>query len=39
MDGWLAVALAEARGQFGNPKDGDRPPLEAVTRGLMKVAA
>jgi hypothetical protein len=24
--------VAEARGQFGNPEEGERPPLEAVTR-------
>jgi hypothetical protein len=26
--------VAEARGQFGNPEEGERPPLEAVTRKL-----
>jgi hypothetical protein len=30
------VAVAEGRGQFGNQKEGERPPLEAVTRGLVK---
>jgi hypothetical protein len=31
--GTAAVMLvAEARGQFGNPEKGERPPLEAVTR-------
>jgi hypothetical protein len=24
--------VAEARGQFRNPEEGERPPLEAVTR-------
>jgi hypothetical protein len=24
--------VAEARGQFGNPEEGERPPLEAATR-------
>jgi hypothetical protein len=28
--------VAEARGQFGNPEEGERPPLEAVTRRLVK---
>jgi hypothetical protein len=28
--------VAEARGQFGNPEAGERPPLDAVTRTLMK---
>jgi hypothetical protein len=29
---------AEARGQFGNPEEGERPLLEAVTRQrLMKI--
>jgi hypothetical protein len=26
-----------ARGQLGNQEEGERPPLEAVTRGLMKI--
>jgi hypothetical protein len=31
--------VAEALGQFGNPEDGERPPLEAVTRQqLVKTA-
>jgi hypothetical protein len=25
-------SLWEAQGQFGNPEEGKRPPLEAVTR-------
>jgi hypothetical protein len=25
------MVVAEARGQFGNPEEGERPPLEAVT--------
>jgi hypothetical protein len=28
--------VAEARGQFGNPEKRERPPLEAVTRRLVK---
>jgi hypothetical protein len=24
--------VVEARGQFGNPEEGERPPFEAVTR-------
>jgi hypothetical protein len=28
--------IAEARRQFGNPEEGERPPLEAVTRKLAK---
>jgi hypothetical protein len=28
--------VAEARGQFGNPNEGEYPPLEAVTRGTEK---
>jgi hypothetical protein len=24
--------IAEARGHFGNPEEGERPPLEAATR-------
>jgi hypothetical protein len=28
----LKVAVAEVRGQFGNPEDGERLLLEAVTR-------
>jgi hypothetical protein len=30
------VAVTEARGQFGNSEEGERPPLKAVTRGLVK---
>jgi hypothetical protein len=30
------VAVAGARGQFGNPEEGERPSLEAVTRELLK---
>jgi hypothetical protein len=30
------VAVAEARGQFGNQEEGQRPPFEAVTRRLVK---
>jgi hypothetical protein len=28
--------VAEARRQFGNPKEGECPPLEGVTRELVK---
>jgi hypothetical protein len=28
--------VAEARGQFGNPEEGVRPLLEAVTRKLVR---
>jgi hypothetical protein len=24
--------VAEARGQFGNPEEGERPPIEAATK-------
>jgi hypothetical protein len=27
--------VAEARGQFGNPEEGERLPLEAVIRRLL----
>jgi hypothetical protein len=30
------VAVAETQGQFGNPKEGERPPLEGGIRGLVK---
>jgi hypothetical protein len=30
------VAVAEAGGQLGRPEEGERPPLEAVTRRLVK---
>jgi hypothetical protein len=26
----------EARGQFGNSEEGERPQLETITRGLVK---
>jgi hypothetical protein len=29
------VAVAEARGRFWNPEEGERPPLEAVSRRLV----
>jgi hypothetical protein len=29
---------SKARGQFGNPEEGERPPLEVVTRKLVKTA-
>jgi hypothetical protein len=28
--------VAEARGQFGNPEEAERPPLKAVTRQQLK---
>jgi hypothetical protein len=28
--------VAETRGQFGNSEEGERPPLVAVVRGLVK---
>jgi hypothetical protein len=30
--------VAEARGVFGNPEEGERPPLETVTRQRMMKA-
>jgi hypothetical protein len=33
---WPRVAVTDIRGQFGNPEEGEVPPLEAVTRGLVK---
>jgi hypothetical protein len=34
--GELRIAVTDVRGQFGNPNEGERPPLEAVTTGLVK---
>jgi hypothetical protein len=34
--GW-GVAVAEAQRQFANPEEGERPPLEAVTKGLEDI--
>jgi hypothetical protein len=31
-DGQLRVAVAGARGQLENPEEGERPPLEAVSK-------
>jgi hypothetical protein len=31
--------VAEAEGQFGNSEEGQCPPLEAVTRGLVNTTA
>jgi hypothetical protein len=28
--------IEETRGQFWNPEEGEHPPLEAVTRRLVK---
>jgi hypothetical protein len=28
--------VAESREQLGNPEEGEGPPLQAVTRGLVK---
>jgi hypothetical protein len=33
------VAVSEARGQYGNPKERDLSPLEIVTRRLVKTVA
>jgi hypothetical protein len=33
------LAVAEARGQIGNPEEGKSPLLQAVTIGLMKTLA
>jgi hypothetical protein len=33
---YYRAAVAEAPWQFGNPEEGKRPPLEAVTRELVK---
>jgi hypothetical protein len=30
------VAVAGARGQFGNPEEGECPPLKPITRGMVK---
>jgi hypothetical protein len=37
--GSVLVSCCEklARGQFGNPEEGERPPLEAVARKLVKI--
>jgi hypothetical protein len=32
----LRVVVAEAQGQFENPEEGKCPPLEAVTRRLVR---
>jgi hypothetical protein len=39
--GWWVTELVEIfcswdRGQFGYPEEGERPPLEAVTRIVVK---
>jgi hypothetical protein len=34
--GYKRIAAAEARGQFENLEEGEYPPLEAVTKGLLK---
>jgi hypothetical protein len=31
VSGWCEKLVAEARGQFGNPEEGERPPLVAAT--------
>jgi hypothetical protein len=36
--GWLKIAVDEALGRFEIPEDGERLPLEVVTRGLVKTA-
>jgi hypothetical protein len=30
------ISVAEVLGQFGNPEEGECPPLEAVTKKLVK---
>jgi hypothetical protein len=30
------IAVVEARGQFGNPEEGERLPFEAVTEELAE---
>jgi hypothetical protein len=34
LENWSSVPVefTEARGQFGNPEEGESPPLEAVTK-------
>jgi hypothetical protein len=32
----LRIAVAEARGQFKNVKEWELPPLEAITRRMVK---
>jgi hypothetical protein len=34
--GQFRVAVAEVWGQFGNPEEGECPPLETITRRLVK---
>jgi hypothetical protein len=30
------ITVAETRGQFGNPEEGECPPLKPVTRGMVR---
>jgi hypothetical protein len=32
----VRVGMSVARGHFGNPEEGERPPLEAIPRRLVK---
>jgi hypothetical protein len=32
----MRTAVGVARGHFGNTEERERPPLETVTRGLVK---
>jgi hypothetical protein len=32
----LTISVTAAREQFGNPEQRERPPFEAVTRGVEK---
>jgi hypothetical protein len=36
VDSQSIVAVAEVRRQFVSPEEVERPPLEAVNRGLLK---
>jgi hypothetical protein len=33
---WVRTVVAEVQAQFRKTEEGERPPLEAVTRGLAK---
>jgi hypothetical protein len=32
----ISLELAQARGQFGNPDEGESPPVKFITRELVK---
>jgi hypothetical protein len=36
IESYSRVYVAEARGQFGKPEEGERPLLEAIIRRLVK---